>query len=117
MVEKNERLTAELTGEWEDYLDSLPLDNLALGSLRLKKFANSAVISIGNTTLGITININNTNSFHQKRAQQDIHLAKLEKARKMLVKDFDESFIIDITELSLEDVRAEAAKLKKSTHH
>ena len=52
-----------------------------------------------------------------KGVQQGVHLAKLEDARKMLAKGLDESFIIDITDLSLEDIRAEAEKLKASTRH
>ena len=53
----------------------------------------------------------------QQGVQQGIHLAKLEDARKMLAKGLDESFITEITDLSLEDIRAEAEKLKTTTRH
>jgi recombination-promoting nuclease RpnB len=52
-----------------------------------------------------------------KGMQKGIHLAKLEDARKMLVEQLDEALIAKITNLSLEEIRAEATKLMKSTHH
>lgn len=35
----------------------------------------------------------------------------------MLSKGLDESFVADITELSLEEIRSEAANLKKNGRH
>ena len=67
--------------------------------------------------LGEDFMITIADSFRQEGRQEGIHLAKLEDARKMLAKGLDESFIIDITDLSLEDIRAEAEKLKSTTHH
>ena len=53
----------------------------------------------------------------QQGMQQGMHLAKLEDARKMLSEQLDEALIARITDLSLEDIRAEAEKLKSATRH
>jgi predicted transposase/invertase (TIGR01784 family) len=52
----------------------------------------------------------------QQGMQQGIHLAKLEDARKMLIERLDIALIARITELSLEEICAEAIKLNIDNH-
>lgn len=52
----------------------------------------------------------------QQGRQEGRHLAKLEDARKMLIEKLDVALIARITELGLEEIRAEATKLKIDNH-
>jgi len=60
-------------------------------------------------------------SFRQEGVEEGMQQGRQESmhfvAYNMLEKGFDEKLVADITKLSLEEVRAEAAKVKKSTHH
>lgn len=68
--------------------------------------------------LGENIMTSIADSLRQEGKQEGRHLAKREDAYKMLAKGLDEDFVAEITELSLDEIRAEAAKLKqKGTHH
>lgn len=51
----------------------------------------------------------------QQGVQQGMRMAKLDDARKMLAKGLDEKLIVEITDLSPEEIRAEAKILKQST--